>query len=187
MKGDDRRPMDALGEPALEEVQAILERRAARLRSRLDNVEEETAQLWVAEFPIGEDRFAIPLDTLRACLPLRLVTPVPLSAPHVIGVVRFQGQILSALSLSAMLDGKGWRQDPSVLLIVDKGNGHLVAVDCEQIPRLVGLPVHLVERVRAKSAESVLEIPLKGQKQIHLIDLTLLFERRANGGERRAG
>jgi len=186
VRAEEEKLVTNAAEPSMEEIQAILDRRAARLRVRRESNEEE-AQIGVAEFPIGEDRYAIPLEALRACLPLRLVTPVPLSASHVIGVVRFQGQLLSALSLSAMLDGKGWRQDPSVLLIVDQGDGHLVAVDCEQIPRLVNLPIQAVDRARSKSADSVLEISLRAQRQIHLIDLKRLFERRAMGGERRAG
>ncbi len=177
--------LSAYSEPSMEEIQAILERRAERLRSRREESTEETL-LGVAEFPIGEERYAIPLESLRACLPLRLVTPVPLSAPHVVGVIRFQGQLISALSLSAMLDGKGWRQDPSVLLIVEPTHGHVVALDCEQIPRLISLPLHVVDRARTKGGDAVVEIALKGQRPINLIDLKLLFERR-EGGERRAG
>ncbi|HLL53319.1 MAG TPA: chemotaxis protein CheW [Myxococcaceae bacterium] len=182
--GDDA--LSAFAEPSMEEIQEILDRRAERLKSRREENVEETL-LGVAEFPIGEDRYAIPLESLRACLPLRLVTPVPLSAPHVVGVIRFQGQLISALSLSAMLDGKGWRQDPSVLLIVEPVPGHVVALDCEQIPRLISLPLQAVDRARARSgAEPVVELALKGQRPINMIDLKLLFERR-EGGERRAG
>ena len=77
----------------------------------------------------------MPLESLRAALPLRLVTPVPLSQPHVIGVLRYQGQVLAALSLASLLGGHGWRQDPAVLLVVDRGDGELCALDCEAIPR----------------------------------------------------
>jgi hypothetical protein len=105
-----------------EEEAQILELRAARLRAKPTSVADE-APFWVAEFPVGDEQYAIPLGLLRACIPLKMVTPVPLSPPHVIGVVRFQGEILSAFSMSALLEGKGWRTDPSVLLVVDQGRG----------------------------------------------------------------
>src|SRR5207244_1724402 len=100
----------------------LLDRRAARLREKPRETEEESV-LWAAEFPVGEDSYALPLDTLRAAVPLKMVTPVPLSPPHVIGILRFQGQILTAMSLSSLLGGRGWREAPAVLLGVDPGLG----------------------------------------------------------------
>src|SRR5687767_10137255 len=122
------------GDSQEEEIRHLLEERAKRLRDlEQTEVVREEAVHWVAEFPLGEERYALPLESLRAALPLRMVTPVPLSAPHVIGVLRFQGQVLAALSLASLLGGHGWRQDPAVLLVVDRGDGELCAVDCEAI------------------------------------------------------
>ena len=59
------------------EVRELLARRAERLKARSDRGQEETT-VWVAEFPLGEERFALPLEALRAALPLRMVTAVPL-------------------------------------------------------------------------------------------------------------
>jgi purine-binding chemotaxis protein CheW len=171
-----------------QEIRSILEERATRLRGRSDGSADETL-LMVAEFPLGEERYAIPLESLRAALPLRLVTPVPLSQPHVIGVLRYQGSVLAALSLAAMLGGHGWRQDPAVLLVVDRGDGELCALDCEAIPRPLSLPTAAVEAARTHSEGPVTEILLSNNRQIiHLIDLPRLFARSAgtvgarNGG-----
>ena len=62
-----------------QEDRELLERRAARLREKPREAEEESV-LWAAEFPVGEDSYALPLESLRAAVPLRMVTPVPL--PH---------------------------------------------------------------------------------------------------------
>src|SRR2546423_7874892 len=132
-----------------QEERDLLERRAARLREKPRATEEESV-LWAAEFPVGEDSYALPLESLRAAVPLKMVTPVPLSPPHVIGILRFQGQIITALSLASLLGGRGWREDPAVLLVVDSGFGRLVALDCERIPKPVGLPHALVEQARAR-------------------------------------
>ena len=169
-------------EPLDTELQELLDRRAERLRERRLEPEDEQL-LWAAEFPVGEDRYAIPLDSLRAAVPLKMVTPVPLSAPHLIGIVRFQGQILSALSLSALLGGRGWRDDPTVLLVVDPGVGRLVALDCEQIPKPVALPVALVEEARGSSKGPSIELTLPSMRQLHLLDLKRLIGMRAKEGK----
>jgi purine-binding chemotaxis protein CheW len=161
------------------EVRQLLDRRASRLRERSESTVEDSVRM-VAEFPLGEERYALPLESLRAALPLRMVTPVPLSAPHVIGVLRFQGQVLAALSLASMLGGHGWRQDPAVLLVVERGDGELCALDCESIPRPIALPVGAVEAARTRAEGPVLEV-FTGEQLIHLIDPTRLFARAGTG------
>lgn len=169
-----------------DEVRNLLEERAKRLRG-LDHADanREEAVLLVAEFPLGEERYALPLEALRAALPLRMVTPVPLSAPHVIGVLRFQGQVLAAMSLASLLGGHGWRQDPAVLLVVDRGDGELCAVDCEAIPRPIGVPMGAIEAARTRAEGPTLDVlfsPQPGQQQlVHLIEPARLFMRGGPG------
>jgi chemotaxis signal transduction protein len=162
-----------------EEVRVLLERRAERLREKPQEAEEE-AVLWAAEFPVGEDSYALPLDSLRAAVPLKMVAAVPLSPPHVVGILRFQGQVITAMSLSSLLGGRGWREDPAVLLVVDPGlGGRLVALDCERIPKPVQLPLALVDEARSRSKTAVVEVTLPGLRQVNLIDLRRLMDRRA--------
>ena len=168
-----------------DEVRTLLDERASRLRGRTDGNADESL-LMVAEFPLGEERYAIPLESLRAALPLRLVTPVPLSQPHVIGVLRYQGSVLAALSLAAMLGGHGWRQDPAVLLVVDRGDGELCALDCEAIPRPTTLPMSAVEAARVRAEGAVMEVFTEDRQLIHLIDLKRLFSATRGTGARHA-
>jgi purine-binding chemotaxis protein CheW len=160
------------------ELNELLTRRARRVQERPAQADDENV-LWVAEFPVGEETCAIALDTLRAAVPLRMVTPVPLSPPHVIGILRFQGQIVTALSLASLLGGRGWREDPAVLLVVDPGFGRLVALDCERIPKPVGVPHAAVDEARARSSGAVCEITLPGMRQMNLLDLGRLMDRRS--------
>ena len=170
--------------PFAPELNELLLRRAERARQRPSEVDEEKV-LWVAEFPVGEETYAIALDVLRAAVPLKMVTPVPLSPPHVIGILRFQGQIVSALSLASLLGGRGWREDPTVLLVVDPGFGHPLALDCERIPKPIPVPHALVEQARARSGgTAVSEVTLPGMRQVNLIDLLRLMDRR-KGQEKR--
>ena len=170
-------PLEGLTPEQLE----LLKRRADRVRQRKAAPDDESL-LMVAEFPVGEEIYALPLDRLRAAVPLKMVTPVPLSPPHVIGILRFQGQIITALSLLSLLGGRGWREDPAVLLVVDPGlpgmGGRLVALDCERIPKPSGYPHALVAEARARSTGPVAEITLPFLHQVSLLDLGRLMERR---------
>jgi chemotaxis signal transduction protein len=158
------------------ELNELLEQRAARVHDvPQTESEDEASLLHVAEFPVGEETWAIPLSVLRAAVPLRSVTPVPLSPPHVIGILRFQGQIVAALSLASLLGGRGWREDPAVLLVLDAGGGHLVAVDCERIPKPGTLPHALVAEARSRNPGAVVEVTLPGLKEVHLLDLPALI------------
>ena len=160
----------------------VLERRARILSAHA--AQEQGEDRWIAEFRVGDARYAIRLESLRATLPLRAVTPIPLSAPHILGVLRFQGQIISALSLSALLGGRGWKVDPSVLLVVDPGWGVLVAVDCEQIPKVIAVPPAALDAAAAGADGPVAELDFDGGPKVKLIDLGSLLDRRA--GARRA-
>jgi len=160
----------------------LLQRRARALAAPVAEQTEET--LWIAEFPIGGAPHGLPLASLRAVLPLKAVTPVPLSDPHVLGVLRFEGQVISALSLSALLGGRGWRVDPEVLLIVDPGWGVLVALDSEQIPKATAVSAAAADRARGRSGDALAELELGGGRKVRLIDPRLLLDRRA--GDRHA-
>lgn len=163
------------------EVRELLERRASRLRAEPPAVDEE-ATLWVAEFPVGDERFAIPLDVLRGVVPLRNVTSVPLAPAHVVGVLRFEGQMIAALSMSSLLGGRGFRQDPAVLLVVEAAGQHLLALDCEQIPKPTALPVAPVEAARVASRGALLSVTTRDLRTVLLLDLgKLLAERRLGG------
>lgn len=173
----NRRPRAAEELPAA--IAQLLEHRAERLKALPQSAKDESL-LWVAEFPVGDERYAISLDSLRAAVPLRMVTPVPLSAPHVIGILRFQGQLITALSLASLLGARGWRQDPAVLLVVDPGWGQLCALDCEEIPKPAALPLSVVEQARTRAAgrTKVLEVLTSDMRQISLLELNVLLDRR---------
>lgn len=181
------KPPSSDEQPAIDE---LLRRRAERVRRALAAPEEE-ALFMAAEFPVGEELYALPLESLRAAVPLRMVTPIPLSQPHVLGVLRFQGEIITALSLASLLGGRGWREDPAVLLVVEtgaaarSGQSRLVALDCERIPKSSGYPRALVESARARSSGEVIELTLPGLRQVNLLDLGKLL-RRHQGPRREA-
>jgi len=158
------------------EVVQELSRRAERFGPRPDRERHDEATVPVAVFPSGGDRYAVPLGSLRAALPLRVVTPVPLAPAHVVGVLRFRGRLITAVSLGALLGVRGWQQDPAVLLVVQLGRERLVAVDCEQIPTPAVLPARLLEEARARSRGPVTTITTEDLERLQVLDLARLLE-----------
>lgn len=155
------------GNPLDEASRRILLARAERLRQR--PVEEEQGLFWTAEFPLGGEAYAFPLECLVACQPLRLVTPIPLCDPHLAGIVRFQRKILTVISLAGLLGSHGWCRDPSVMLVLRLEGERLTAVDCEEIPRAATVPEEAVKRA-SHNAKGVAVIERMGQIPLHLLE-----------------
>jgi chemotaxis signal transduction protein len=157
-----------------EAARRLLLARAERLRQKPE--EEEQEVLWTAEFPLGGEAYALPLECLVACQPLKLVTPVPLSDPHLTGIVRFQRKILGVMSLAGLLGSQGWSRDPAVMLVLRLEGDRLLAVDCEEIPRSASLPAASVEEARkAGAVGGVLTIQRPGKSPLHLVEVSTLF------------
>ena len=138
--------------PASEAEAALLRARAAELSRGTAELEPEAEGLLAALFSVGEETYAIPLELLRAAMPLTALTPVPLAPPHVVGIVRFRGQAVTVLSFAALFGVGGWRVDPAVLVVLEGPGGRLIAIDCEHIPRAQTLPAAAVLAARAARA-----------------------------------
>lgn len=159
---------------------ALLEARAKALRDKPAALEADDAVYWVAEFPLGDDQLGVPLEAMRAALPLKGVTQVPLARSQVLGILRFQGEVITVLSLASLLGNPGWREDPQTLLVLELGGGRLVAIDCEQIPKATALPLRLVEAARASRVGSAptLDLRTNDKRLIRLLDIHKLLDRR---------
>ena len=162
-------------EPSLE-IRELLRRRAAELSEVGEGSEPEEQILWFAAFSIEKERFALPLESVRAIIPLKLVTPVPLVPAHVIGVVRFRGEIITAFSLAALLRGRAWRIDSKFLLVVEPRPGRIVALDCAEVPVAMTLPARLVAGSAAREKGALREVVTADRSLISIIDVTRLGE-----------
>lgn len=165
-----------------EQAQQLLERRAERLKATPRAETDDEALLWIAEFPVGDAHYAIPLDRVRAAVPLRMVSPVPLAPSTVIGVLRYQGELIPAFSLVSLVGVSGWRRDPEVLIVVELTKNKLVAIDCEQTPKATGVALTRVEEARARAEGNIVEITTHDMRALQLLDeLSHLFQ---HDGER---
>jgi chemotaxis signal transduction protein len=161
-----------------EEDRALLELRATRLRP-VPQVERDESVVWVAVFQAGGAPYALPLEGVRAAMPAEAISPVPLSPPEVVGILRYERRVIVAFSLAALLRADGWTQDPAYLLVVDVGRADPVGLDCEQIPVATALPRRLVEA--AVAAGPVRKVDLPDGLSLSLLDLPALLDRRKEG------
>ena len=172
---------DVIGTSAL----ALLDARRDAISEKPRATAADEALFWLAEFPLGDDQFAVPLQHMRSALPLRGVTSVPLAPAHVIGILRFQGQVVTVLSLASLLGNPGWREDPQTLLVIELGAGRFVAVDCEQIPKPTAVPRRVIDQARSQPQGAgpslngaVVEVLTSDRRQIFLLDINRLLDRR---------
>ena len=157
-------------EPRLDvESLQLLKRRAERLRHRAEESESDEG-CWVSEFPLGGENYAVPMDRLVTCLPLSDVTPVPRSAPGVVGIMRWEGGLITVLSLASLLGVRGWSRDPAVLLVLRTGE-RIVAVDCEVVPRGLLLP----EAPPSAPGRAGTLLHLEGRRPLHYIHVDALL------------
>lgn len=170
--------MDTQVDEVPDDVREILLRRAERLRE-VPSADDaaDSAQFWVAAFRVGDDTYAVPLEQMRACVALKAVTPVPLTGPHVVGVIRFEGQAITVFSVAALLGERGWSRDPSVLLVLEVAAGRLVGIDCEQIPTPLSLPLSRVITAQ-ETAGPIKSVLVDGGQKLQLIDVARLLQDR---------
>jgi chemotaxis signal transduction protein len=156
-----------------ESLKLLLER-AERVRSRKKDEALEDGG-WVLEFSQGMQSLALPLEQVLSCIPLKGVIPVPLSKRGVVGIMRWQGKVLRVLSLASLLGSRGWRRDPSVLLILKTSREEL-AIDCEEIPRAGQLAMSSFQIAREKQGEGIVELALPGGKLLRYLNLEALLK-----------
>jgi len=134
------------------EVRELLVRRAERISAPNSSpIDADDEVMWVASFRLGDREYSIPLSALRATIPRRMVTPVPGAPRAVLGILQFNGEIVTAFSMASLLETEGRAPTP-ILLVVDLGRGHIVALDCEQVPLATTISLSSVRAAHLSAA-----------------------------------
>jgi purine-binding chemotaxis protein CheW len=132
---------------------------------------EGDAPLWkMVLFEVGDHRIAIPVEVIREIIPLRSCTPLPGSAPYVLGLINLRGRIVTVVDLGSRLGlaPAAEAADPSVVLVQHGGRSVGIAVAA-----LAGM-VEVVPEALAAPAETLRSIG---------IDRTYLLGMGEAGGE----
>jgi len=103
----------------------------------------------------------------------------------VVGVTRFQGQLVTVLSLASLL-GRAWATDPTNLLVLEARGSErdaAVAVDCTDVPRTVALPPDSLALSLA-APSGILPVRSVDGEVVQLIDVGRLIGREVVRGGR---
>lgn len=157
------------------DVRELLTRRAQRIRRPETDGDAEEELVWIAAFALEGEEYAIPLAVLRAVVPLRAIAPVPKSSRVVVGIMQFEGAVVAVLSTAALLDTSSGG-DPGILLVVDAGDEHTVALDCAQVPLVMTIPASRYSQAAAHSDGPVVEVQVQGRGLISMIDVGRLLQ-----------
>lgn len=90
---------------------------------------ENTSSRYIT-FSLGEERFGIPLLTVREVIAMPEVTPVPQSPAHFVGIMNLRGQIISVVDLRLKMGIKPKNLQETAVIICDLGTTSIgVVVD----------------------------------------------------------
>jgi purine-binding chemotaxis protein CheW len=82
------------------------------------------------EFNLGEERFAIPLLTVKEVIAVPETTKVPFTPDYFLGVMNLRGQVLSVIDLRRRMGITARNSSETAVIITDLGFTHLgVVVD----------------------------------------------------------
>ena len=142
----------------------------------------------LSTFHVGKYLFGVDVSLVQEVVRLQLITPVPLAAPEIAGLINLRGEVLTAIDLRTRLGlphAEGNREpvnvvvrvdDEPVSLLVDEIGGVL---EVSQVP-FEATPSTVDERVRdlllgaytlpdrlllALNARRVLDVPAEGQSR----------------------
>lgn len=105
-------------------------------------IDPHRALRW-STFMLGEETFALRVDDVQEVLMLPPITPVPLSPPHVVGLINLRGQVMTALDVRGRLACAPRTPHPREKLIVLHLQGLMVSMVVDEIGDVVELePAH---------------------------------------------
>ena len=110
----------------------------------IDVMPEE--ELRVCLFSMGEDLYAIPVETLTEIIISQKIFPVPTTPPHVLGVINLRGSIVPIVDIR-----------PALSLPRQSTPGQIVIIEKDAVT--LGIVVDNVSEVIAVPLSSVLAMP----------------------------
>ncbi len=126
------------------ETHEMLTRRARLLAKPPETVAAPTDIFRALCFTLGDERYAVPADAVRAVTTLSQITPVPCTPAFYLGVVNVRGKVISAIDLRSLfgmrvddtqIDGEEQR-----LQIVVEAAGLEISLVADEVLGVIDLP-----------------------------------------------
>ncbi|MCP5057429.1 MAG: purine-binding chemotaxis protein CheW [bacterium] len=86
-----------------------------------DDAETEILSEFLA-FPLGANRYALPVERIREIVRLRQITPVPRVPREILGIISLRGEIVQVLDLAHLLGGVPSQPTPTSRIVVLHGD-----------------------------------------------------------------
>lgn len=136
MTGQPHSPSAPIPEPNL-----VLRARAQALARPPAPTDLEGEVLDVLEFQLASERYAVETSFVREVLPLRDLTPLPCTPPHLLGIVNVRGRILPVFDIKRFFDlpDQGLTDLHRILLI--HGHGLELGLLADAVTGTRSLPV----------------------------------------------
>jgi purine-binding chemotaxis protein CheW len=90
--------------PGPEETKEILKARARALAQELEHEQDVDDAIEVIEFVLAYETYGVESSHVREIYPLKELTPLPCTPPHVLGIINVRGQILSIVDIRKFFD-----------------------------------------------------------------------------------
>jgi purine-binding chemotaxis protein CheW len=100
---------------------------------------DTTASKW-ATFMLDNEMYALRVEDVQEVLMPQPLTPVPLAAPHIVGLLNLRGQLMSAVDLRTRLNFPPRAADVSTNMLVIKTGDELLSVVVDDIGDVLELP-----------------------------------------------
>jgi purine-binding chemotaxis protein CheW len=131
--------------PTAEEKRDLLRKRARALAEAVKK-DDPGEKIEIVDFLLAYERYGIETSFVREVYPLKDLTPVPCTPPHVLGIVNVRGRIISIVDLKKFFDlpDKGLG-DLNKVIILESGAMEF-GVLADQIAGVRVLPKHSLQR-----------------------------------------
>ncbi len=124
-------------------------------------------------FSLGAEEYAVPLLVVKEVIALPEITPIPFSAPHVLGIMNLRGQVISVVDLRTRLGIKPQSGAETGVIICDLGATTLGVV-VDSINSVVSpKPDELSDKpeVTSKNSEYIEQVFRRGKDLVLLINI----------------
>lgn len=93
----------------------------------------------VCLFSLGEDLYAVPVETLTEIIISQKIFPVPTTPPHVLGVINLRGNIVPIVDIRSALSLP--RQSTPGQIAIIKQGAVIIGIVVDNVSEVVGVPL----------------------------------------------
>ena len=146
---------------------------------------EESVSEQLCGFTVGETFYAIPVLEVQEVIKPQKLTPIPLSGPHIKGLINLRGQIVTSISLRQLFGIEG--ESNEHMNVIVKAEDSLYALVVDEIRDVIEVEHGLRERtpdtIHPKIKKYISSVYKLNNQLLVLLDLKQIFKDKEKGDE----